>query len=227
MEKTLRLLNELEREGVLGRYAIGGAVGATFYAEPVVTFDLDIFVMLPQTTGGLVTVSPLYESLRRRGCMPEDDCVLIEGVPVQFLPAYNALLEEALAEARDTLYGQTTTRVLRAEHLVAIALQTGRRQGQAARAALAGAGAGGSSLSRRRAGPPWSRGDLEGMVQLTPEIERLIKAKEARRLRLAALSFPEKVSIVVELQRMVAPILLARGRPARVWQMDETDAPRQ
>jgi hypothetical protein len=53
---------------------------------------------------------------------------LIEGVPVQFLPAYNALLEEALAEARETLYEQTPTRVLRAEHLVAIAIQTGREK---------------------------------------------------------------------------------------------------
>ena len=50
----------------------------------------------------------------------------IEGIPVQFLPVYNDLLEEALAEARETLYGQTSTRVLRAEHLAAIAVQTGR-----------------------------------------------------------------------------------------------------
>jgi hypothetical protein len=54
--------------------------------------------------------------------------VLIEGVPVQFLPAYNTLIEEALAEARETLYEHTRTRVLRAEHLVAIAVQTGREK---------------------------------------------------------------------------------------------------
>ncbi len=58
----------------------------------------------------------------------EDDCVNIEGVPVQFLPAYNALLEEALAEALDTQYENTQTHVLRAEHLLAIALQTGRNK---------------------------------------------------------------------------------------------------
>ena len=51
---------------------------------------------------------------------------MIEGVPVQFLPAYNALLEEALAQARETAYDKTPTRVLRAEHLAAICLQTGR-----------------------------------------------------------------------------------------------------
>jgi hypothetical protein len=126
MEQTLQVLNDLERAGVLSRYAIGGAMGATFYAEPVLTFDLDVFVVLPQTRGGLLTLEPLYEALRARGFREQDECVNIEGVPVQFLPAYNVLLEEALAEARETLYEATPTRVLRPEHLLAIALQTGR-----------------------------------------------------------------------------------------------------
>jgi hypothetical protein len=33
-----------------------------------------------------------------------------------------------LAEARETMYESTSTRVLRAEHLLAIALQTGREK---------------------------------------------------------------------------------------------------
>jgi hypothetical protein len=126
MEATLRVLNNLEQAGVISRYAIGGAMAATFYAEPLLTFDLDVFVGLPQSPGGLLTLESLYEALRVRGYREEDECVSIEGVPVQFLPAYNALLEEAMAEARETLYEATPTRVLRAEHLVAVALQTGR-----------------------------------------------------------------------------------------------------
>ena len=126
MEKTLQVLNILEREGVLSRYAIGGAMGATFYVEPVLTFDLDIFVQFPQTAVTLLTLEPLYEALRARGYTEEGECVNIEGIPVQFLPAHNDLLLEALAEAREILYEQTPTRVLRAEYLAAIALQTGR-----------------------------------------------------------------------------------------------------
>ena len=128
MERTLQVLNAIERDGVISRYAIGGALAATFYAEPILTLDLDIFVVLPETAGGLLTLTPLYNDLRRRGYPEAGECVLIEGIPVQFLPAYNALLEEALAEARETLYERTPTRVLRAEHLVAIALQTGREK---------------------------------------------------------------------------------------------------
>ena len=126
MEKTLRVLNDLERASVVSRYAIGGAMAATFYVEPVLTFDLDVFIVLPGTSGALLTLSPLYEALRAQGYREEKECVNIEGVPVQFLPAYNALVEEALAEAREMMYEATPTRVLRAEHLLAIALQTGR-----------------------------------------------------------------------------------------------------
>ena len=128
MEKTLQVLNVLERAGILGRYAIGGAMGATFYVEPVLTFDLDIFVILPQTAEGLITLEPLYEALRERGYEEEGEHVKIEGVPVQFLPAHNDLLTEALAEARGMLYADIPTRVLRAEHLAAVAVQTGREK---------------------------------------------------------------------------------------------------
>lgn len=85
-------------------------------------------MVLPQTPGGLLTLTPLYDALRARGYAEEAECVNVEGVPVQFLPAYNALLEEALAEARETIYETTPTRVMRAEHLLAIALQLGREK---------------------------------------------------------------------------------------------------
>ena len=126
MKRTLQVLNELERDGVIERYAIGGAMGATFYVEPLLTFDLDVFVVLPPNVGALVSLAPLYEALRTRGYYEEGECVLIEGVPVQFLPAHNALLEEALREAPQTFYEEVSTRVVRAEHLIAICLQTGR-----------------------------------------------------------------------------------------------------
>lgn len=51
---------------------------------------------------------------------------MVEGVPVQFLPVYNSLVEEALNRAQDTVYENVPTRILRSEYLVAIALQTGR-----------------------------------------------------------------------------------------------------
>ena len=136
MKRTLEVLNELERECVFTRYAIGGAMAATFYTEPVLTFDLDVFVNRRIPCSGAVSASKskasavtdrrYSEALRMRGDSEEGDCVLIEGVPVQFLPAYNSLIEEALAHLREVYYEGVPTRVVRAEHLVAICLQTGR-----------------------------------------------------------------------------------------------------
>lgn len=60
------------------------------------------------------------------------------------------------------------------------------------------------------------------MEPLTPEMVRLFAAKVQRRRTLAGLPFPEKVRAVVQLQRMVAPILRARGRQVRVWEIDQS-----
>ena len=128
MKRTLEVLNDLEHEGIFSRYAIGGAMGAIFYTEPFLTFDLDVFVILPPSAGALLTLAPIYDALRARGHTEENECVLIEGVPVQFLPAYNALVEEALNQAQEVMFEGVPTRVLRSEHLVAICLQTGRNK---------------------------------------------------------------------------------------------------
>jgi len=59
------------------------------------------------------------------------------------------------------------------------------------------------------------------MDTLKPELARLFAATEARRHKLAALPFPEKVRAVVQLQEMAAPLLRARGKKVRVWALDD------
>lgn len=130
MKATLAVLNELERQGIVRRYGIGGAMAAMFYVEPIVTYDMDIFVVLP-TSSRLLTLTPIYDALRQRGYEPEGECIVIEGVPVQFRPAYNPLGEEALEQARLVDVEGVATRVLPLEHLIAMATQTGRRKDRA------------------------------------------------------------------------------------------------
>ena len=43
MKKTFEVINRMRDEGVIDRYAVGGAVAATFYLEPFATLDIDIF----------------------------------------------------------------------------------------------------------------------------------------------------------------------------------------
>jgi tetrahydromethanopterin S-methyltransferase subunit A len=44
--QVISTINQMQAEGVIDHYAIGGAVGATFYLEPVATLDVDIFEQL-------------------------------------------------------------------------------------------------------------------------------------------------------------------------------------
>jgi len=47
VKQTLAVINQMQADGVIGEYAIGGAVGATFYLEPAATLDVEIFVSFP------------------------------------------------------------------------------------------------------------------------------------------------------------------------------------
>jgi hypothetical protein len=126
VKDALQKINHMQTDGVIGRYAIGGAVGAALYLEPAATIDLDIFVTLPAVSGGLVTLTPIYEYLQLRGAKVVGEYIEMDGWPVQFLPASNALEEEALKESVHIPVEGVMTWVMSAEHLVAIALRTGR-----------------------------------------------------------------------------------------------------
>ena len=117
----------MEADGVIGRYAIGGAVGSIFWLEPITTKDVDVFVMLPTSPGGsLLTLGPIYDYLQSRGFVPSGQFITIEGWAVEFLPPPTPLVEEALEQAVERDVSGVMTRVFTAEHLAAICLQVGR-----------------------------------------------------------------------------------------------------
>lgn len=132
IREVIAVINQMEADGVIDRYAIGGAVGATFYLEPVATLDVDVFVAFHSEPGQLlVTLKPILDYLAARGCAMKGEYVMIAGWPVQFLPPTGPLVEEALAEAVTEDVEGAAARVFRAEHLAAIALQTGRAKDKA------------------------------------------------------------------------------------------------
>ncbi len=127
IKKVLAEINRMQRDGVIAGYAIGGAVGATFYLEPAATLDIDIFVGFEACPGSrLISPQPIYDYLTGRGHTVRGEHIEIADWPVRFLPPTGPLAEEALAEARATDVDGEPTRVFSAEHLVAIALETGR-----------------------------------------------------------------------------------------------------
>lgn len=125
MKETLSEIQALHTAGIIHDSAIGGAMGATFYLEPISTYDLDIFVVF-EGAPLILTLSPIYDFLIARGHEPEGDAVLVHGWPVQFLPAESPLLREAVEQAREIDYEGVPARVMQPEHLMSIALETGR-----------------------------------------------------------------------------------------------------
>lgn len=127
MKKTLAVLNELEKNGIINKYAIGGGIAVLFYIEPIFTSDMDIFCLIPsEKNKSIITLTPIYNFLKKRGYKVREEQVLIEGVPVQFIPAYNKLVEDAVRNAKIVDYEDTKTKVISLEHLLAIMLQTNR-----------------------------------------------------------------------------------------------------
>jgi hypothetical protein len=136
MKQTLDVINRMEADGIIGRYAIAGAVAAYNYVEPTVTEDVDILVAFDsghQLQTGLITLGPILSYLTDKGYSDfRKEGLLIEGWAVQFIPVANGLDAEALAAADEINLevhpneGSVKTRVLRPEHIVATALRVGR-----------------------------------------------------------------------------------------------------
>lgn len=130
---TIQVLNRMVEDRIIQGYAIGGAVAALNYVEPRFTRDLDILITFEDVKPSrLVTLGPIVGYLAELGYAEwEDEGLLIEGWPVQFLPTADSLDLEALDRAVDVEedFGSGTlvgTRVLAPEHVVAIAVRTGR-----------------------------------------------------------------------------------------------------
>jgi hypothetical protein len=126
MEKTLEILNKMQAEKLFKKYAIGGAIASIFYIEPLTTYDLDIMIILEDDESSLATLTPIYNWLSNKGYKPEKEHIMIEGIPVQFIPAYNELIKEAIEDTEQQNYKDVTTYVLKPEYLIAIMLDTNR-----------------------------------------------------------------------------------------------------
>ena len=125
MKQVFALLNEMVRDGALENYAVAGAIGAMFYVEPFSTQDIDVLVMTPEDR--LVIELPGLGYLKARGYTEfRNEGIVVEGWPVQLLPATTQLEREAYLNAEISSLDEVPVRVVLPEHLVAIMLSLGR-----------------------------------------------------------------------------------------------------
>lgn len=133
MQAVCDVLELLLKEGSLKHYAIGGATAAGFHGEPLATRDVDVFVFVDPPQGSLlVSLQPLFSRLSQLGFNKfEEEGLLIHDLPVQFLSASPGLETEAVEQAIVAEWDHHRIRVMRPEHLAAIALTVGRPKDRA------------------------------------------------------------------------------------------------
>lgn len=129
MKDTLKVINELKKKRLVDDYAIGGGIAALFYIEPFLTYDLDLFILVSEEKKqeNLILLSSIFKYLEKRGYPWKGEHIVIEGIPVQFIPV-DELEEEAVKNSREIEYEGVKTKVILPEYLIAILLRTGRKK---------------------------------------------------------------------------------------------------
>lgn len=140
MKEVALLLEELKTSGIIQNYALFDAVAQMRYTEPVATLDADVLVLLSRDTG-LDAIGPIYKFCKKRGHVPEGEAILVGKWPVQFIPVFSPLTEEAVHEAETGEIAGAAVRVVGAIHLAVIALSVGRPKDHLRILALIEAGA--------------------------------------------------------------------------------------
>lgn len=125
MKELATLLNAMREAGVILNYAMFGAVAQMRYTEPVATFDADVLVAVPEPER-LDILAPLYSFCAQQGWHPEGEAIRVGAWPVQFIPVFSPLTQEALALAETVDFEGVPFRVVTASHLAVIALSVGR-----------------------------------------------------------------------------------------------------
>jgi hypothetical protein len=94
---------------------------------------VDVFVFLDPAPGSLlVSLEPVFNRLKELGFDEfEEEGLLVHGFPVQFLSASPGLESEAVDSAMSVSWDLHRMRVMRPEHLAAIALTVGRPKDRA------------------------------------------------------------------------------------------------
>ena len=125
MKEVAELLNQMREAGVITNYALFGAAAQMRYTEPVSTLDADVLIAV-SSSNRLDVLSTIYEFCSTRGCRAEGEAIRVGAWPVQFIPVFSPLTQEALEQADTADFEGVPFRVVRPDHLAIIALSVGR-----------------------------------------------------------------------------------------------------
>jgi len=125
MKEVAELLNRMRSAGIITNYAVFGAAAQMRYTEPVATIDADVLIEVLDPDR-IDVLEPVLAFCRRNDYTISGDTVLAGAWPVHFMPTFNPLTQEAVEQAETADLDGVPVRVVRADHLAAIALSVGR-----------------------------------------------------------------------------------------------------
>jgi hypothetical protein len=125
MKQVARLLNDMQAEGVIKNYALFGAMAQMRYTEAVATLDADVLIAVPMPDK-LDVLADIYTYCAGKGFPAEGDAIRVGAWPVQCMPVFSPLTNEALENAEVAEFDGVPLRVIKADYLAVIALSVGR-----------------------------------------------------------------------------------------------------
>ena len=125
MREVASLLNDMVEARIIDSYALFGAVAQMRYTQAVATMDADVLIVTLEADR-IDMLGAVYRYCQSRGYMPEGEAIRVGEWPVQFIPVFNAVTEEAVRHAEIGEIDGVPVRVVAADYLAVIALATGR-----------------------------------------------------------------------------------------------------
>ena len=125
---SIQVIQDMISKGVILDAAMGGATAVIYYTEPFSTEDIDFFVLIPEGGSLFLPLDGIYRYAEQHDFKTSEEHILIGEDKVQFLPVFNKLTEDAVADASQYDIDGSQVKILSPEYLVAIMLHTGRHK---------------------------------------------------------------------------------------------------
>lgn len=121
------VLEDMQAQGIISAYAIGGGVAAIIHYQPLDTIDLDIFFFMTKPPGLILSMKEIYDYARKHNFSFDSEFIKINGWLVQFVESsHNPLWIECLSKAEIKRIDNRKIPVVDVEHLAAMWIQASR-----------------------------------------------------------------------------------------------------
>ena len=98
MREVASLLNDMVEARIIHSYAVFGAVAQMRYTQAAATMDADVLIVTLEADR-IDMPGAVDRYCQSRGYMPEGEAIRVGEWPVQFIPVFNAVTEEAVRHA--------------------------------------------------------------------------------------------------------------------------------